>query len=105
MNKGIKNFIKATLIFTVTLAVGFGITAISFNLFESLSRNQMRLLFAFDVITLLAIGSIVWLYFENKAVKKKKEQELKERHNRRIEAREREMRDIEIITAKNKFAA
>ena len=103
MNK--KQILKAVIIFISTLVIGFVVTAISFNLFDNLTQNQLRLLFALDIISLLAMGSGVWFFFESKRNKKMRELELKERHRQRVELRNAEYKDIDIIIAKNKFAA
>lgn len=103
MNK--KVILKSVIIFLTTLFVGFGITAFSFNLFHDLTQNQMRLLFALDVISLIAIGGGVMYFFESKKAKKRREQELQERHNKRVELRKAQYKDIDVIIAKNKFAA
>lgn len=105
MNFKSNKIIKGLCIFSVTLLSGFGITALSFNLFDVLTQNQMRLLFAVDVLLIMAIGTIVWFIFESGKVKKKKQKEFEERHNERVNAKNAQMKDIEIIIAKNKYAA
>ncbi len=105
MNNKSNKIIKGLLIFSVTLFSGFGITALSFNLFDALTQNQMRLLFAIDVLLIIAVGTIVWLLFESVKLKKKKQKEFEHRHNERVKAMNAQMKDIEIIIAKNKYAA
>ena len=100
MNNKSNKIIKGLLIFSVTLFSGFGITALSFNLFDALTQNQMRLLFAIDVLLIIA-----WLLFESVKLKKKKQKEFEHRHNERVKAMNAQMKDIEIIIAKNKYAA
>ena len=80
MNKKAKEIIKGIIIFTVTLTIGFMVTAVSFNLFNELTRSQMRLLFATDIIVLLAIGSGAWFTEHSIKLKKKRERELEKRH-------------------------
>ncbi len=65
----------------------------------------MRLLFAIDVLLIIAVGTIVWLLFESVKLKKKKQKEFEHRHNERVKAMNAQMKDIEIIIAKNKYAA
>lgn len=105
MNKNKKQIVTASIIFITTLLSGFAITALSFNLFDVLTQNQMRVLFTADVLILFAIGSAAWFCFEAKKSKAKKKKELELRHNKRIEQRYTEMREIDAILAKNKFAA
>lgn len=105
MNSKSNKIIKGILIFSVTLLSGFGITALSFNLFDALTQNQMRLLFAVDILLIIAVGIIVWFIYESGKLKKKKQKEFEQRHNERVKAKSAQMKDIEIIIAKNKYAA
>lgn len=105
MRNNKKQIITGIIIFLVTLIAGFSITAISFNLFEVLTRNQMRALFAFDIISLLMVGACVLLFTQSRKSRQVKEKRLVENHNKRVERRNNELREIEIIIAKNKFAA
>ena len=50
MKKTLKKLFKSILITTVTLLSGFGITSISFNLFGTLTSNEMKLFLAIDVL-------------------------------------------------------
>lgn len=104
MNKKTKEIIKGITIFTVTLVIGFMVTAVSFNLFEELSRNQMRILFAIDIVILLAIGGIAWHITESAKQRTKRAQRLRERHDYRVSAMESEMKDLNIIISE-KFVA
>ena len=97
--------VEGLIIFTVTLLSGFGITALSFELFDVLTQNQMRLLFTVDIMLILAIGSIAWFIFEADKSKKRKQKRFEQRHNERVRAKNARMKDIEIIIAKNKYAA
>lgn len=72
MKNSKKKIISSIIIFAVTILAGFGITAISFNLFDNLSQNQMRILFAADIVILLFIGTVAWFLCESqKNVRKK----------------------------------
>ena len=46
MKKTGKKLIQSLVIWVVTLAAGFLITYVSFNLFDNLTANQLKLLFA-----------------------------------------------------------
>ncbi len=105
MNNKTNKIVKGLIIFGATLLAGFGITALSFNLFDVLTQNQMRLLFAIDVLLIIAIGAAVWFIFESNKIKKEKQRQFEKRHTQRVEKRNSEMRDINIIIAKNKYAA
>lgn len=103
MNK--KQILKGILIFFTTLFSGFGITVISFNLFDTMTPAQMKILFTFDVLSLITIGAIVYLFNENKRLAKKKEEERAKRHNDRIAEMENEMKDFFKIIDNSNFAA
>ena len=105
MNTKSKKIIKGLLIFSATLLSGFAITALSFKLFDVLTQNQMRILFAADVVFICVIGAAVWFIFESSRLKKKKQKLFEQRHNERVRAKNAQMKDIDIIIAKNKYAA
>lgn len=105
MKKSVKKLLSGLTITIITLAIGFAITAISFNLFDILNRNQMRALFALDVIILLAVGSIFWFIGEGKRAKALRQRELEKRHYERVKEREAQMSGVlDIINSAN-FAA
>ena len=58
MNKTVKKLISSVAISAVTLSVGFIVTMVSFNLFDALTTNQMRILFTVDFVCLIAVGGI-----------------------------------------------
>lgn len=105
MNNKKSKIIKGLIIFVTTLLAGFGITALSFNLFDVLTQNQMRLLFAADVLLIIAVGAAVWSVYESNKIKKQRQLLFEERHKERVARRNSEMKDIDIIIAKNKYAA
>ena len=65
MKKTLKKLFKSILITTVTLLSGFGITSISFNLFGTLTANEMKLFLAIDVIILVFVGGVFYYIDEN----------------------------------------
>ena len=85
MKKSVQKLFKGLLITTVTLLCGFGICAIFFNLFGTLTANEMKIFVAFDVIILLTVGGIFYCIDEKKAKNKIKEKEFEKRHNERVE--------------------
>lgn len=105
MKKSIKQLLSGAIISAVTLAFGFALTMLSFNLFDSLTANQMKILFAADIICLALTGCIAFFLFESKRSKKRKEKLLQERHNRRIEKRNNEIKGLESILNKYDLVA
>lgn len=77
MNKTIKKIISSIIISSITLGIGFGITMVSFNLFGTLTPNQMKLLFAVDVICLVAVVGAFLFFSTRKASKLKDKSNLK----------------------------
>lgn len=105
MKKSSKKLLTGAIIFTVTLLTGFGITAISFNLFDVMNRNEMRIIFAIDVILLFLIGTVAWFIYEGKKAKKARKNNFEKRHNERINKIEKQHTEmLSILNSKN-FAA
>ncbi len=104
MKKQLNKIFKSAIIFIATLGTGFAVTAVSFNLFDNLSQNQMRLMFAVDIILLLAIGGGAYLLFESKRKRQKRDEALRQRHNQRVKERNELLNSI-ILDSDNKFAA
>jgi hypothetical protein len=84
MKKKIQSALRSFALFAVTLTSGFALTLGSFNLFESLSRNQMRLLFVADIAIILSVGAAVHFFTESRRARVKKENELRNRHEARV---------------------
>lgn len=105
MKKSTKKIVGGILIFAVTLIVGFGITCISFNLFNNMSINQMRLVFAVDIIVLLITGACAWFIYEGKEAKKQRELEFSHRHNERLKAVEKRNNELFNLTQNGNYAA
>lgn len=81
MHKTAKKIIASILISAATLATGFALTMVSFNLFDYLTTNQMRLLFAIDFICLIAVGGIFLYLSDNKEKKAKRRRYAEKRNN------------------------
>lgn len=73
MKKSLKQFISGLIICAVTLAFGFAITAVSFNLFDTLTTGQMKTLFALDVVSLITAGGLAFFLSETKREKKEQQ--------------------------------
>lgn len=61
-----KNIFKHILFSIITLAVGYGAMALPFHLLSELSRSEMRILFAAEIIIYFTIFSAVMLAKERK---------------------------------------
>lgn len=105
MKKTVKQIISALVISTVTLAAGFAITGISFNLFDNLTSNQMKVLFAIDILSLAVIATSVWYFFEMKRIKARRKRLLEQRHKKRIEQFENDLKEINKLIDFSNFAA
>jgi len=105
MKKETKKIITGLIISLTTLAAGYAVTMLSFNIFGDLSVNQMRAVFAGDIIALLIAGGATYYYYENKRMKEIRKKEFEERHQQRIEKRLRENEEINrLIFQSNKVA-
>ncbi len=105
MKKQTKKFTTGLIISAVTLAVGYAITMLSFNIFGELTINQMRAVFAADIIAFLLVGAFAYFRLESKRNEERKQREFEERHRRRIERSVRENEEIKrIIFQANKVA-
>lgn len=98
MNRKTKKAADSLIIFAVTFIAGLLISAISFNLFDRLSINQMRILFAADILFLLGSGALAWFLFERKKNKKTK------RSNEKNKYEINNKKEL-FHTVKNNFAA
>ncbi len=105
MKKTVKQIISALVISGVTLAAGFAITGISFNLFDNLTSNQMKVLFAIDILSLAVIATSVWYFFEMKRIKARRKRLLEKRHKKRIEQFENDLKEINKLIDFSNFAA
>lgn len=105
MKKQVKQIITALAIMAVTLIAGFGVTILSFNLIDSMSVNQMRILFTIDILALLISAAGVWHFFESKKLKAKRQKEYQKRKAARISQSEKEMKEINEIINLSNFAA
>lgn len=105
MNKTVKKIISSVAISAVTLITGFIVTMVSFNLFDTLTTNQMRILFTIDFVCLIAVGGIFLYISESKNAKRKRRQSFEKRQKERIEKNEREINEINEIISKSRYAA
>ncbi len=88
-----KKVISTLIISAAAIIVGYGALALPFHLFTGM---QMRILFVAEIITYFAIFSAFFLIKESRCEKKKKERELRERHNRRVSERQNELKGINL---------
>lgn len=102
MKKTTKEILTLSLILLVTLVAGFGITAVSFNLFDALTPNQMKVLFTIDVVMLCVVATGVWYFFDSKKAKARKRAQVQKRHQAQIMSYNKEIDNIsEIINLIN----
>lgn len=105
MKKTLKQIISGVIIMGITLAAGFGISLLSFNLFKALTPNQMKLLFTFDVFLLSAAATAVWYFFDCKNAKNRRKKEFQKRRNSRIEKNQKQWQELSEIINLTNFAA
>ncbi len=97
MKNSVKKLLKGLFITTVTLFAGFGITALTFNLFGTLTSNEMKIFFALDVAVLFTVGTIFFLIEDKNKRKKKQQQEFEKRHLERVEKSFRSFNGIDVV--------
>lgn len=105
MKNTVKKIFTSVFISLATLIAGLIITMVSFRLFGNLSTNEMRLLFAVDIISLVSAGAGFLIFQENKSCKRKKEEAYRSRRNEHIAQLGREMNETERIINHSNFAA
>ncbi len=105
MKKSFKNTLTGIIIFAVTIILGFSISYIIFDLADTLSRIQLRILLSADIITLTAIGSACWFLYESRLAKKEKEAQFKKRHSKRVERINAQTNEAKNILSTVNFAA
>lgn len=105
MKKSVKQILSGIIISVTTLCAGFIITMASFNLFGTLTANQMKILFALDVICLLSVGLLSLFLSERKKNRKIKENEQKARHTLRTAQLDKRYEGIEELISRNDLVA
>lgn len=91
-----KKFINSALTSILALAIGFGLMAFPFHIFDSLTGMQMRMLLAAEVLIYFGIFAAAAVIIEAKKDTKRKDAEHARKHNERIKKRRREMQGINI---------
>lgn len=105
MRKSLKQVLTGIIIFAVTAATGFIITTVSFNLFDTMSQNQMKIIFAVDVVILLFVGTISWFICESASSNKKSRKKyIKNRQKQLDELKKQNEEILNLINCTN-FAA
>ena len=108
MKNSVKKLFKGLLITAVTLIAGFAITALSFNLFGTLTPNEMKIFFALDVIILFSVGTIIFTIDDKNKRKRKQKSEFEQRHLKRVENSFNNFNNTEMIkitASSNDYAA
>lgn len=91
-----KKFLSNIIISAAAILVGYGAMVLPFHLFSNLTGMQMRMIFIAEVLIYFAIFSAFFLIREHKESRRKKEQELQQRHNERIKKRNRAVKGIKV---------
>ncbi len=81
-----KNFVKGLLLSIVSLAAGFVAIGVPFRIFDFLSADGMRILFAIEVGIYLGIGLIFLTIQDSK--KKQRAKEIKKHEQRQLKVKE-----------------
>lgn len=105
MKKSTKKFLVGTVIFISTLIIGFAVTLTSFNLFDTLSDNQMKILFTIDFLSICFVGIGAWYISEGKKSKKAKRKALQKRHEQRLKLQNEQKQKIDLIISQCNIAA
>ncbi|MCD7796462.1 MAG: hypothetical protein LUG95_02240 [Clostridiales bacterium] len=105
IKKSIKTAIEYTAIAAITLAAGLVTAAISFNLFDNLTQNQMRMLFALDIICLVAGGRIFFFLDERRTKRKKAYNKQRKMQNKKIAKSRVSAKNDENIFSSTHYAA
>ncbi len=91
-----KKFLSNTIISAAAILVGYGAMVLPFRLFSNLTGIQMRIIFIAEILIYFAIFSAFFLIREHKESSRKKEQEWQQRHNERVNKRNRAVKGIKV---------
>ena len=92
-----KKFLSNAIISIAAIIVGYGAMVLPFHIFSNLTGIQMRMIFIAEILIYFAIFSAFFLIKEYKENCRKKEQEFRKRHNKRINERNRAVKGISVI--------
>lgn len=86
MKKSINNILKSVLVSLTTLIVGFVAISLPFNLFNTLTEKEMRIIFLCEIIIYSVMFALFFVVKERSEEKKKQKQKDKiTREKRRIQ--------------------
>lgn len=81
-----KNFVKGLILSVVSLVMGFVAIGVPFRIFDFLSEDGMRILFAVEIGIYLAIGGVFLIVQDNK--KKQRARDIKRHEERQLKVKE-----------------
>ncbi len=91
-----KKLFAKTAFSTVAVLVGFVATVLPFHLFDNLTDMQTCLLFFAEILVYFLIISAFFLAREAKEKRAAKRLEYRERHEKRVEKRKKELEGIRV---------
>lgn len=94
-----KKLLGRIIISVAAIIVGYWAMVLPFHLFDTLSGIQMRILFISEILIYFAIFSAFFIIKEAKTERKKKEEEYKNRHRKRVSKRLNELDGIKIYSS------
>lgn len=91
-----KKTLSTIIISAAAIIAGYYLMTIPFHLFDSLSRIQMRMLFAGEILVYFAIFSAFFIIKEAKEQNAEKNRRRKERHSKRVSQMADEFSELKI---------
>ncbi len=94
MKINISKLFKGILITLTSLTAGFFAICFPFHIFDELSTNSLRVLFACEIIVYLVVAMIFLLIKDKKDIQKSKEKQKQIKRNKKIEQFQKEWLNI-----------
>lgn len=91
-----KKFLSNAIISIAGIIVGYFAMALPFHLFSNLTGIQMRIIFISEILIYFAVFSAYFIIKEHKDNCRKKEQKFQQRHNERMNKRNRAIKGIKV---------
>ncbi len=106
MKNTVKYILKLLSITLITLAVGYSVAMLSFNLFGEMTTAQLRAVFGADFFALISAGGLAYHFYESRKIKEKRHADAEKRRRQRQESFEKEFFEINsiLINSHNKVA-
>lgn len=94
MKINFSKIIKGIIISITSLTTGFFAICIPFHIFDELSSNSIRVLFAAEIIIYLAIAMIFLIIKDKKDIKKEKEKQKQLKRKKKVQQFQEEWLNI-----------